>query len=386
MDNAILEVACDEAGHTGPDLLNADQRFFAFASMAMSDDEAKTIIDKVRVENRLQMPELKASRLMTSANGRRLILSILKACHGRYAVTVHEKRYALCCHLFEYIYEPVFQNGYWFLCEKNLHRFVAMYAYLWMTEDESGALEALRQFQKYMRSLDPNDAPVFFLAHRPRLSGTGAEHPFESVLRFAYGYRDIIISDNLRMKANVPDQGKWVLDLATTSLWAHLNYWGRRGKILSVRCDASKPLASMAPIFKGDDNDPGIQRARRRNPTAPLGWKQLEPVAFVDSKKHAAVQLADIVAGTTAALFSGQPHTDLSEAASAIEKHALPESILPDFEIVDPSTRQAMVNSIILYGLAERAEAGENPYKDLQAIYHAAEVSWVKGELPRGRS
>lgn len=381
MSDAILDVSCDEAGHTGPDLLNPDQRFFAFASVAIPDNEAKEIIDRARAENQVQMTELKASRLMMSANGRQLITSILKASEGRYAVSVHEKRYALCCHLFEYIYEPVFQDNPWFLCQKNFHRFVAMYAYLWMTDDESGAVAALTQFQKYMRSLDPKDAPVFFATRRPPLSGKGTEHPFESVLRFAYGYRDIIIADNTTLKANVPDQGKWVLDLATTSLWVHLNYWGRKGKLLSVRCDASKPLASMAPTFTGDENDPGIRRARSRNPSTPLGWKQLEPIAFVDSRSHLAIQLADIVAGTAAALFAGQPYSDLGMAANSIAKHGLPESMMPDLEIVDPSTRQAMVNSIILYGLADRAEAGENPYKDLEAIYRAAEVSWVKGEL-----
>ena len=30
----------------------------------------------------------------------------------------------------------------------------------------------------------------------------------------------------------------------------------------------------------------------------PLGWKLLEPVDFVDSCNHLAIQLADVVAGT----------------------------------------------------------------------------------------
>jgi hypothetical protein len=31
----ILEIASDEAGHTGPDLLHKDQRVFAFSSVAI---------------------------------------------------------------------------------------------------------------------------------------------------------------------------------------------------------------------------------------------------------------------------------------------------------------------------------------------------------------
>src|SRR5216684_2796795 len=36
----ILDVACDEAGHTRPDLLQKDQRMFAFSSVAIGDAEA----------------------------------------------------------------------------------------------------------------------------------------------------------------------------------------------------------------------------------------------------------------------------------------------------------------------------------------------------------
>jgi len=34
--NDQIEVYCDEAGHTGADLLNLDQKYFAFASVNMN--------------------------------------------------------------------------------------------------------------------------------------------------------------------------------------------------------------------------------------------------------------------------------------------------------------------------------------------------------------
>ena len=55
----ILDIACDEAGHTGPDLLHKDQRFFAFSSVAISDVEAFEIVSKARTDHPVQMPELK---------------------------------------------------------------------------------------------------------------------------------------------------------------------------------------------------------------------------------------------------------------------------------------------------------------------------------------
>lgn len=192
----ILEIACDEAGHTGPDLLHKDQRMFAFASVAVSDTEAFEIIAKGRRDFPVQMPELKATKLLSSQRGQRLVASLLAAIDGRYIVNVNDKLLALCGWFFEYIYEPVYQRDPRLLREKKFHHFVAMYSYLWMTDAGSGARDAIEQFQKYMRSRDPVDAPFLFDNPRPPLTENGREHPFESVLRFAYGYRDIIIADN----------------------------------------------------------------------------------------------------------------------------------------------------------------------------------------------
>jgi hypothetical protein len=154
----ILDVACDEAGHTGPDLLQKDQRIFAFSSVAIGDAEAFEIIRKAREDHPVQMPELKASKLLATERGRKLVAALLAAIDGRYVVSVNDKLLALCGWFFEYIYEPVYKDNPRLLYEKNFHRFVAMYTYLWMTDPSSEAKEAIEQFQKYMRSRDPADA------------------------------------------------------------------------------------------------------------------------------------------------------------------------------------------------------------------------------------
>lgn len=376
----ILDIACDEAGHTGPDLLHKDQRFFAFSSVAISDVEAFEIVSKARTDHPVQMPELKASKLLASQRGRKLIDALLNAVEGRYVVSVSEKLLALCGWLFEYIYEPVYQDDPRLLYQKNFHRFVAMYTWLWMTDASSEAERAISQFQKYMRSRDPADAPFLFDNPRPLLTEQGTEHPFESVLRFAYGYRDIIIADNLRLNTELPDSGRWTLDLSASGLWSHLNYWSRNGKLLSVHCDTSKPLEAIAAQFTGDDDDPGIRRARAKHNPEPLGWKLLEPVAFVDSRDHPAIQLADVIAGTTVALFANNLPQGCDEIVESISRHGHEHSILPDMDVINPANRSAAVNALILYDLAKRAERHGDPYENLEAMYHFAEVSWVRGD------
>jgi hypothetical protein len=377
----ILDVSCDEAGFTGPNLLAKDQRFFSFGSVAVGDEEAFAIILKARAEFPVQMPELKAPKLLASSQGRKLVGSVLDAIEGRYVASVSEKLLSLCAWFFEYIYEPVYQDNPRLLYEKNLHRFVAMYAWLWMRDAGSEAQRAIDQFQKYMRSRDPADAPFLFDNPRPPLTEDGKEHPFQTVLRFAYGYRDIIIADNARIDTILPDGGRWTLDLSASGLWSHLNYWGRKGKLLSVRCDDSKPLKAIAANFTGDDNDPAIRSARRKHDLEPLGYRLLEPVAFVDSRDHPAIQLADVVAGTMAFLFNNDFPQECEAIAEKISRHGHPHSVLPEMDIVNPSNRSAAVNALILYDLAKRAERRGDPYENLEAFYQTAEISWARGDF-----
>jgi hypothetical protein len=233
-----------------------------------------------------------------------------------------------------------------------------------------------------MRSRDPADAPFLFDRPRPPLSDEGTEHPFETILRFAYGYRDIIIADNAKLDTELPDRGRWTLDLSTSGLWSHLNYWGRAGRLLLVHCDASKPLQANIINFTGNENDPGIRRAQRfHRRQQHFGWRLAEPIAFVDSRNHPAIQLADVIASATVTIAKNDYPEEYRAVAEALIPHFHEHSIMPDMEIIDPSTRQAAVNSVILFDLAKRAERHADPYYALAEMYHAAEVSFARGDF-----
>ena len=48
--------------------------------------------------------------------------------------------------------------------------------------------------------------------------------------------------------------------------------------------------------------------------------------------------------------------------SDALFLHVHEDSIMPDMDIIDPSTRHAAVNSLIIFDLAKRAERHGNPY------------------------
>ena len=234
-----------------------------------------------------------------------------------------------------------------------------------------------------MRSRNTNDAPLFFDRTWEPITGEGPVHPFECVLRFAAGYKDIIHSDNRNLNRAMLDGGRWVLDLSASALWSHLNYWGQHGCALRVQCDVSKPLQAIVPRFTGDETDPGIRRARRIGRADRLGWQLEHPIQFVDSSNHAAVQLADIIGGAAVRVFSNAIPDDADDVESELRAGLMQESILPDLGTLDLNQRTPMVNYLVLYDLALRAGQRAHPYAGLVELYQEAENSWDRGEHPK---
>ena len=157
------------------------------------DDEAFELIQRARTAYPIQMPELKAAKLMKSSNGRRLIAELVAAIEGRFALNAHDKLLALCGWMFEYIFEPVYQDNPRIFYERDFHRFVAMFAYLWFLDSESEAPKTIRQFQAFMRSKDISQAPALFHFEGDRDDKNA--HPFDLVRRFATAHRDLIAED-----------------------------------------------------------------------------------------------------------------------------------------------------------------------------------------------
>jgi hypothetical protein len=71
------------------------------------------------------------------------------------------------------------------------------------------------------------------------------------------------------------------------------------------------------------------------------------------------------------------------ETAERIQHHMLKVTILPDLDVIDFKQRAPAINSIVLYGLAQRAERGDDPHQNPAEIYRLAEVSWDRNPFFR---
>ena len=373
-----MYIACDEAGHTGPNLLADDQKIFSFASVNINDDEAWEIIADARKAFPVQMPELKASRLLSSDNGRRLISFIIDALDQHFAINAHDKLLALCGWIFEYVFEPVYKENPRIFYEKDFHRFIAMFCYLWIRDNRADAAKVLAQFQSYMRSKDIDQAPILF--NFVEKQNEEQPHPFQLVQRFATGHRDAIAKDNENIRRNTRDAGTWTLDLSASALWSHLNHWGRTKQPLTVICDESKPLRSIAPDLAGPTYEGVMEYANAIYGHSDIGWELAAPIEFVDSRAHPSVQLADVLAGTTAFGFANGLPEGMEKIGEMMHQHMLRDSIFPDFERVDLKKDPVKVHYAILYELAVTAE-GFGTGAPIEAYIEIAEKGVASGEL-----
>lgn len=374
MDDTI-EIYCDESGYTGPDLLHDGQPHFSYAGVALSLEEARDLIARIRRDHLIADPELKAADLIGTEAGLRAILTVLRAVEDRFVFVFFHKRLGLCGKVFEYLYEPVFQQAPQLLYDRNLHRFVAMFGFLLYQGGDAFTTKALQQFQIFMRSRQVDQAP--FLFGDDALSDTS---PYSVVTRFAHGYKDLIEADQYAgFRAKDP-----ALDLGVSGLWSILTKFGEQRRPLAVTCDNSPLTQSVAARLSGGPQDIGIRRAKSILPRSKISDYELaRPVAFADSKGNAGLQIADLIAGlATAALKQKLPSEFVAEIFERLDAGCHHQhSVSPENQWVDLKQRDPMINNMILMQLAMHADQGGDPRWGLEKRYREFECAWDRGGL-----
>lgn len=356
-------ISCDEAGFTGDNLLNSDQPFFSYASHDLTLPEAESLVRRVRAKHPVQMPELKAAKLLKTLRGKALIADILRELDGRYIVTLYDKRYSLAAKLFEYLFEPVLQSNNALFYRHNFHRFIAMFFFMLMRDKSIAGLAS--EFEAFMRSLDPADAPSLF-------NSRGVNPMIEQILRFVRGY-NVIIARETRDLQEITG-GKWILDLTVSAIFSHLVAWGKRHPLIEVVCDDSKPLRALSDFFDVMINRPDTVRVDMFGKRRTLTWNMSRPIAFTSSASHSGVQIADLLAGVTAAIPAGGP--EMEAFGEMVQGQLHEDCVLPDFSILELDQEETAVNWLVLEDLAYRADNGFDPLHGMEMVFELAKQSF----------
>src|SRR3712207_5877551 len=178
-------ISCDEAGFTGPELLNEEQPFFVYAAIDLTPSETQTIIDQTRATHRVQAPELKSKVLRKRPKWPQIAGDVARAAEGRAIVISLDKRLNLAGKAFEYLFEPVLEDNSALFYRHNLHRFLMNALHRVMLGSGKGVDQLAVELQEFMRSFDPATAPAIF-EQRDRRDEASAV--LDCLLRFVRGY------------------------------------------------------------------------------------------------------------------------------------------------------------------------------------------------------
>ena len=340
----------DESGFTGNNLLHPHQQIFTYGSVQVEEDEADKFVKEIIKKYNVQGGELKGSNLIKYKKGRKAISEILSYFDGRMKVSVSEKKYALAAKFFEYIFEPPLQQNNLLFYRIDFHRFISNMLYVEFIVRGAGAEEIFLDFERLMRTGDPDDLDSLFSSStHPDIS------PMLSLIRdFAILNRASILEELDGYAGE--GAGKWVLDLTNTSLFSLLAEWGQEHEQLTAICDQSKPLSDDQSIFEAMVNCTEKKYISFGTVNMPLTFNLSDSVRLVDSKENPGIQIADCISVAFAHAMDGKLDDEIVNLwRKYTETSMINSSLFANQEYLDLNELSAQRNSIILLELVNRS-------------------------------
>jgi len=346
---ATATIFCDESGYTGGDLLQGNDLYFSFGSVAIAAEEADELVRRLMKDYHVQSGELKGRLLLKYAKGRRAVAEVFQHLNGRYRTALFEKRYALACKFYEYIFEPVLASHSLVFYALRFHLFIANLLYLHWKMKARYAEEIFTQFQDFMRSFDDQRLSVL----TSELYLPGMPPVLDLIGAFTVANLPSVREE---IDTVIGSTGKWTLDLSSTALQSLLGEWAEVHDALDVTCDESKPLAASKPIHDLMVGNTTKAYSHIFGEKRRITYNLARPIQFARSIDCAGIQLADVVAGATAAIFETPKNSEHDGFRDAAIAGLIPSvAVLPMLDEVDLNERAVVRNSLILKDLVRRS-------------------------------
>jgi len=353
--------------------LDAAQEVFVFASVAMEEERAKEVVERVLLDFKLQGAELKGSRLLKSENGQRAITSVIRSCAPYARMVSHLKRFALACKFFEYIFEPALAEQSSLFYGSEFHLYISNLLFAMLRTRDASAETIFEEFSKFMR--EGSQAALERLFPQKGLVVDYTSDPLAAISVFAMINRGVIQEElgSIRGDGATPH---WILDLTTTSLFSVLSYWGEVYDELDVHCDRSKPIEAELDILKVMVGRRDHVRLQMFGKHRQYTFNLVDLPKLVDSTKHPGIQVADLFASAAARAFQqrywGKASPVEDEWLERCRECVLDDNVWPDLDQIDLRRRRAFVNAAVLIELTERCLKKQNLFEGMPGIMAAA--------------
>ena len=333
-----MTIYLDEAGHTGENLLDPDQKFFVLSTICVSEPRAREL--KAEFFSDVQAPELKFKTLKKSdehLDSVALFIHHLTEEEESPQATVRsyffDKRYALLLKAIDYLIEPGLHEAGINLYEDGGH--IALAHVFWVTLHVTGGedlyVRFLQPFQAAFRNRNIRDLyPMIAMAKRLSKKSDIFQY-------FAHAARR-----KVQIKRLLDDLPPGALDLALTGTLRIMQAWresiGPDEKLELVHDESSNMARQLDrwEFLVSADRDPFRARAPAGEISYPVDVSNTE---LVSSKSRIGVQLADVMAGALVEYKKSYareaPQASITQAITRIVEAKTVIHLIPSAE-VDP--------------------------------------------------
>jgi hypothetical protein len=286
---AVVEIACDESGFSGTNLLHPTMRVITHASVDLEVDEAVELIARLRSGFRLPPNEFKSGRFLRGPYAADARARFLEALRGRAHVQLVDKEYFLVTRIVDLLLaEPTYAAGTR-LTRDDRSRALALYRAGRATGADWGAfLTAFVELVRTKRQHRPDHRVVerFFQA-RDALAGHRLGRSAEEVL-------DGLDRTRVRaVLARLTDNDRSIpppLEPLLPALAETVLFWsGGQRQVLVIHDEQSALTAGrLRRLQQALADGAGL---------LPAGVSPLAGLLMVDSREDPRVQVADLLAG-----------------------------------------------------------------------------------------
>jgi hypothetical protein len=230
---------------------------------------------------------------------------------------LHDKKYALACKMFEYVYEPVYSDVNTLFYQINFHKFIATSMYNLFVNSDQSAEQLFNGFYHFIKNRGDKSLDKYI-----KSCEIVKTSPLYYFCLFCENHKTEIASD-----INFSDKrDKFILDLTLTSLYNLLGVFSNGNpKAMEIHCDDSKPIDNAKGFWKAFLGNTRIVYDTVFGSGTQLTFNLSQEPILEDSETVVQLQIADMLASSVYQAYL-HPKSDFSKKIKEVSKNSFIEA------------------------------------------------------------
>lgn len=310
-----MKIFCDESGHTGANLLDETQPYFAFASNNFDDETTFRFLDIVKTE---QAMEAKFKNLKKSSPGRKKLITLFKNkdfCDKHLVLNIYEKEFYVITKLVDLIIEPILHHRGIDLYRGKMHLATSNLLYFSL-KNETTSFAFLNSFVDMVNSININLWEQFVEQGKKILESSN-NSKLKDILEIVLNKNNCNIwFGKEELKDSLEPSISAICDTA-------IKWYCKEEKEFEIICDVSKPInrakdtlfQKLTKLKKHSDTI----FVNGKNVPISLIFNALKDVKFESSINSPQIQLADLCAGLINHCYKNKRNRQKDDLSKLVE-------------------------------------------------------------------